>query len=177
MCQNGKENSLEAKERVADSSLVPSNDDKAVFCRYCYETISSRARVCHHCQKPQVWWRAPPLELAGPLGIVIALGLLILGALQYRDAKEEKVAAAEALRRASKASEQAIAASKLASNAEQALNEQRIEINNNAQHLFSELCEVGGGKFNHSTFFCQLPDGRELKYESVFQKDLSLPVK
>jgi hypothetical protein len=43
--------------------------------------------------------------------------------------------------------------------------------------MFSALCVVGGGKFNYSTAFCQLPDGRELKYDPMFQKSSSLPVK
>jgi hypothetical protein len=177
MCQNGKEDSLKAKADGSEAVNNPTPNEAGAFisCRYCCEQIPTRARVCRFCQKPQRWWRAPPLELAGPIGIVIALGLLILGSFQYHDAKEEKISAATALRQASMASAQAIKASELASEAGRALNEQRDEINKNMQHLFSALCEIGGGIFNHSTFSCQLPDGRELKYEPAFPKNLGRP--
>ena len=111
MRQNGQEKeSLSSTEEHSQPSGGSSNSQD-VACRYCDEKISSRAKICPHCQNPQIWWKVPPLELASPLGILIALCLLILGALQYRDAKAEKIEAKEALRQASVALKQASDAS------------------------------------------------------------------
>lgn len=169
MHQDGQEK--ESLNNNVDPSAPSGEPSRAanVRCKYCDEAISSRAKICQHCQKPQIWWRIPPLELASPIGILIALGLLVLGAFQYRDARSEKIEASVALKQASEALKQASAANMRASSAEAKLNSQKEEINRYAEDLFSSLCRIGSGIFNTGTFSCQLPDGTEIKYAPVFR--------
>jgi hypothetical protein len=131
-------------------------------CKYCDQEISGRAKICFHCSRPQKWWKVHHLELASLVGVVLSIALFIVGALQYADARKDRIEAAEALKKST-------AALSRASTAESKLDSQRVEINLYSEQLFSSICEISGGDFITATNTCQLPDGRAIKYEAVFR--------
>jgi hypothetical protein len=137
---------------------------KRIPCLYCDQEISSRARICFHCNRPQKWWKVHHLEMASLLGVVLALGLLILSVFQYQDTKKDRIDAKKALERSTKALERA-------SLAEAKLNRQRVDINRYSAQLFSSICTISGGVYQSGTLTCQLLDGRAIKYNPVFRDD------
>jgi len=88
---------------------------------------------------------------------LVALGLLVLGAFQYQEAKTDRIKAEEASKKATK----------VASSIEELAIKQKatsVKINQTFSRLFSEICDAFDGVFDVNDFTCSLPNGKKLKY-------------
>jgi len=61
-------------------------------CKYCVEEIHIKAKVCKHCGRNQNKWISAIKYIN-----IISIIMLLLSILQYRDSKEERAKASEAL--------------------------------------------------------------------------------
>jgi hypothetical protein len=145
------------------SKMTVSAARSSVRCLYCDEEISLAAKVCFHCGRPKRWWMLHHLELASLMGVLLALGLLVLGYLQFQESRIDRIEAAQAL----KQSKEALLRAALA---EAGLERQRKDIDQYSRDLFSSLCKISGGVFQQSTLACQLPDGEAIRYGRVFRE-------
>jgi hypothetical protein len=145
-----------APGKVQTIPLPPIITEKK-HCRFCHELISQQARVCPHCGRPQSAWKIHHLELTSLVSAVVALGLLVLGAFQYHEAKKDRIKADEAFRRATNA----------ANSIENLVAKQTAEstkINTTFSELFSDVCDAFEGAFDSDSYSCVLSNGKVIKY-------------
>ena len=145
----------------------PSTVEPAVIkaqCRYCDESISFSAKVCHHCNRSQTWWKLQHLETASLLGLLLALLLSVLSLLEFLEARRDRVEANEALRIAKVAEEKAKLSEKLLIE----LRSMRQGLLIYSQDQFAETCMIFAGTYNFATATCNLPDGKMLRYKAPF---------
>src|SRR6267143_1546722 len=80
----------------------PPDSKQGVFCRYCRTEIDRRAKVCFQCGRNQNGWMnlTGELNLLSLLATAVSILLLILAFRQLKEAQNERIAAAEALKEA-----------------------------------------------------------------------------
>ncbi len=82
-------------------------NDKEVNCKYCYESIHRKAKVCSHCGKYQNIFFNNIFSI-NTLTTIISILLLVLAYFQYRDSSIEKENSQEASKTSSLALEKVI---------------------------------------------------------------------
>lgn len=132
-------------------------------CKWCAEPLRKGAHVCAACGRPQAWWKVHHLELTSLLSLLIALGLLILGSLQYRAAHIDKVKAANALARAEQA---VIGIDKIIKDQQ----DRAQEANASFAQLFGDICRAFDGSFDLSSSSCVLANGAMIRYMPTFSE-------
>lgn len=78
------------------------NPINKICCRYCKEQINENAKVCFHCGHYQNNIQYIKYFATG-ISIVLSIGLLVVSIWQYREARNERIKAQEALVQAQEA--------------------------------------------------------------------------
>jgi ribosomal protein L40E len=94
----------------SDSSLAQRSDREMIqksrtpqekCCRYCLSTIPQSASVCRECGRHQRWYLN--YFRIDHIGLVIALAMMLIAYQQLYEAKQERIAAKDALKKAQQA--------------------------------------------------------------------------
>jgi len=69
------------------------------LCRYCVKNISTEAKVCHHCGRHQ----NRIVQYSDRIGLLVSIIMLLIAFSQLREARQERVAASDAVTKAQQA--------------------------------------------------------------------------
>src|SRR5574337_414550 len=73
--------------------------DSKVYCKYCKESINEHAKVCYHCGR----YQNKIYQYVKYCVSLSSIGLLVVSIWQYKEAREDRIDAKEALKQAQKA--------------------------------------------------------------------------
>ena len=117
-----RENTNETQQ--PKSEQIISDDEKK--CLYCSTLMPATASVCYQCKQNQVWWKNH-LRI-DYFGQVIALIMMLIAYQQLQEARNERIAAKDAMEKARKAEEVATSIGKNINNVQGEVNDQRSSI-------------------------------------------------
>jgi ribosomal protein L40E len=133
----------------SDSSLAQRSDREMIqksrtpqekCCRYCLSTIPQSASVCRECGRHQRWYLN--YFRIDHIGLVIALAMMLIAYQQLYEAKQERIAAKDALKKAQQAEDVATTLTKHLGDVRTQVEDQQKSIGRIAEQAKQAYSEI-----------------------------------